>query len=72
MEVGIMGERKGFEQEWAELKHEWAQLTPRQKRAARERFTQDIDEGVAGWNRHHPILWPAYELGDQVLAEALE
>ena len=65
-----MGEHT-FEAEWAGLKAEWKMLSRKAKRAAWDRFTQDVDEGAAGWNRYHPILWPAYEVGDQILAEML-
>lgn len=67
-----MGERHRFEDEWAELKAEWSKLSPRAKRAAWNQYTDDLDEGSAGWNRYHPILWPAYELGGEVMAEILE
>ena len=67
-----MGERHRFEDEWAELKTEWSKLPREAKRTAWDRYTSDLDEGSAGWNRYHLILWPAYELGDRVLTEALE
>ena len=66
-----MGEQQRLVEEMARLKAEWAAMSARAKRKVWNSYTSAIDEGQAGWHRFHSLLWPAWELGEQVLAEAI-
>ena len=59
----------GYElaKEAEQLRAAWAAMSLKRRAEAWDRFTRGIDEGGAGWNRFHPILWPAYETGASIL-----
>ena len=53
-----------FHDEWAQLKADWAALTPAAQREAWGGYTEALDCGDPGYHPFHPILWTLWELGE--------